>query len=237
MTTPTVEILHRDEHILAINKPFGLRTLPDGFQPQLEHVRSLLEPQFGRLWIVHRLDKETSGVLLLARNAGAHRALNEQFAGRVIQKEYRAIAAGLPARNAWTIELPLRIDGDRDHRTLVDPEHGKPAVTLAALLESYPAGYSLLSARPLTGYTHQIRAHLAACGLPIAGDPLYRAKIHPAWNVDLPVKAPRKLIPAKRLGLHAFSVQFIHPASQQTVRLSAPYPPDFLQLIEQAQQE
>lgn len=227
MATESVEILFQDEHLLAINKPAGLRTLPDGYQPDLEHVRSLLEPRFGRLWIVHRLDKETSGVLLLARSAEAHHLLNDQFAGRVIKKEYHALVRGAPNLDDWEIRLPLRIDGDRNHRTAIDLQRGKPAVTQISVLERYPGHHSLVSARPLTGYTHQIRTHLAACNLPILGDPLYAARPHPAAPDDLRITPPDCSLSAGRLGLHAFSIQFSHPFSQQALTLTAPYPADF----------
>lgn len=177
--TKSIEILFQDEHLLAINKPSGLRTLPDGYQPQLEHVRSLLEPSFGRLWIVHRLDKETSGVPLLERSAVAHQALNGQFAARLVRKEYHALVCGAPNLDGWEIRLQLRMNGDRNHRTVIDPERGKPAATRIRVLERYPDGYALISASPFIGYTHKIRDHLAACNLPILGDPLYSARPHP----------------------------------------------------------
>jgi RluA family pseudouridine synthase len=233
MTLDTFEILYQDRHLLAINKPSGLRSIPDGFQPQLEHVRSLLEPQFGRLWIVHRLDKETSGILLLARNSTAHRFLNDQFATRSTKKEYHALITGLPDRDAWEIHLPLRINGDRDHRTVIDLDHGKTAATLIRVLKRFSNGYSLVSASPMTGYTHQIRAHLAACGLPIVGDPLYRAKPHPDIMKDLHIIPTNRIANANRLGLHAFRIQFTHPAELNEMKLSAPYPRDFLALFSQ----
>ncbi|GAP14764.1 pseudouridine synthase, RluA family [Longilinea arvoryzae] len=227
MTAPTIEILFQDEHILAINKPSGVLSIPDGGQSQAEHVRNLLEPRFGRLWTVHRLDRETSGVLLLARDLAAHHALNDQFASRNVKKEYRAIVSGTPDLDTWRIDLALLKNGDRSHRTIIDLEDGKPASTTVTVLERYPGGYSLLSVRPHTGYTHQIRAHLAACGLPILGDPLYQAKPHASMLDELQVAPVRRPVFADRLGLHAFTIQFTHPVSQVEMTLTAPYPADF----------
>lgn len=231
MSAPFIEILFQDEHILAINKPSGVLSIPDGGQSQSEHVRSLLEPRFGRLWTVHRLDRETSGVLLLARNLAAHHALNDQFASRMVKKEYHAIVSGSPDLDSWRVDLNLRKNGDRSHRTVIDIEYGKPASTSLSVLERYPGGYSLLSAKPHTGYTHQIRAHLAACGLPILGDPLYQAKPHASMLEKLHVTPVQRLVSASRLGLHACTLQFTHPVSQEVMILTAPYPDDFSALL------
>lgn len=231
MEGQAIEILYQDEHILAINKPAGLLSIPDGSGSNAEHARSVLEPQFGRLWSVHRLDRETSGVLLLARDLPSHHALNDQFAAREIKKEYRAITSGTPNLDSWEIDLALRKNGDRNHRTVIDVAWGKPAVTAIQVLERFPDGYSLLSVQPHTGYTHQIRAHLAACGLPILGDPLYQAKPHPLMLEKVQVTPPRRPALTGRLGLHSFIIQFTHPFTQEAVILTAPYPADFSAIL------
>ncbi|MCI0519280.1 MAG: pseudouridine synthase [Chloroflexi bacterium] len=224
-----IGILLADASILAINKPAGLPTLPDGYDPAAAHVRSALEGEFGRLWIVHRLDKDTSGVLLLARSAEAHRALNAQFDGRAVEKTYHALIRGeLPFGEALA-DYPLRANGDRRHRTVVDHERGKPARTLLRALERFK-GFTLVQAEPYTGRTHQIRAHLAALGFPILADglygpggALYPSQVNPAYR---PGKAGECAILA-RTGLHAHSLKFFHPDSGEAVEISAPYPADF----------
>jgi tRNA pseudouridine32 synthase / 23S rRNA pseudouridine746 synthase len=216
-------LLYADEALLVIHKPAGLPTLPDGYAPDAPHVRSVLEPEYGRLWIVHRLDRETSGVLALARTAQAHRSLNGQFEKHQTIKIYHALVnAGSPGGPDWeerTVRLPLRPNGDRRHRTVVDPRAGKPAVTHLRVLERF-SGAALIEARPETGRTHQIRAHLAAEGLPIAADAVYGGG-----------KEESPLLP--RLGLHAFSLEFAHPLSGEPVRFTAPYPDDFAAALEQ----
>jgi RluA family pseudouridine synthase len=217
------ETLWVDPHLLVINKPAGLRTLPDGYDPALPHLRRLLEPEFGRLWMVHRLDRETSGVLLLARSAEAHRALNTQFEQRQAHKVYHALVSGEPPWEEQTVDLPLLPNGDRRHRTVVDARRGKPAVTHLRVLERLSSA-ALVEARPETGRTHQIRAHLAAVGFPILFDRLYAA--HGGSPFPLPTPLPRD-----SLALHAFSLEIIHPVTGQPLRFEAPYPPAFRETL------
>jgi len=209
-----IDIIWSDENILAINKPSGLLTIPDGYHPQLPCAINLLQVTEGQLWVVHRLDKETSGLLLFARNAKAHRFLNGQFQNRQVQKIYHAIITGSPNWDRQEIRLPLKVDGDRKHRTRADLVGGKPAQTDLLVISSFP-GYSLVEAHPHTGYTHQIRAHLSAIGFPIISDPLYDKNSHVHAHI------------LSRLGLHAFQISFLQPDSTTLLALTAPYPDDF----------
>ncbi len=205
-----------DEYLLAVNKPAGLPTLPDGYDQTAPCLINLLKQQFDRVWVVHRLDKETSGVIVFARTAEVHRALNAAFDARAVHKIYHAITRGAPAWNDHTIDLPLRPDGDRRHRTVIDQARGKAAVTQLRVLERF-AGYTLIEARPVAGRTHQIRAHLAAIDLPLAGDVLYGGS--------------KTLI--DRTALHARAIDFAQPITRKPLHLEAPYPLDFTQALEQ----
>lgn len=207
-------MLWSDEHILVINKPAGLLTLPDGYDKTVPHVRSLLEPIFGRLWIVHRLDKETSGVLLLARRVAVHRALNLQFDEHQVKKVYHALVVGSPTWEERTVDVPLLPNGDRRHRT-IPKANGKTAITHLKVLKRLGA-YSLVEARPATGRTHQIRAHLGfVAGLPLVADPLYGCKI------------PSEDLPIARVALHACSLAFVHPVNGESLVIEESYPDDF----------
>ncbi len=207
-----------DDSLLAINKPSGMLTLPDGYDKTLPHLRSILEPSFGRIWIVHRLDRDTSGIIVLARSADAHRHLNTQFQENRASKIYHALVQDHPPWDEQIIDVPLRPDGDRRHRTVVDPLKGKSAITELRVLRRLD-GYSLLEVSPQTGRSHQIRAHLKYAGYPILADPLYGDPAHPCHT----------LLP--RLGLHALSLALVHPKTEETMKFEAPYPQDFVSLI------
>lgn len=217
-----VPVLFSDSEILVINKPSGLLSLPDGYNPDIPHVRSILEPEYDRLWIVHRLDKETSGLLVLARTKIAHKNLNQQFQDRIVNKTYHAIVHGRPPWDVIIIDSPLKVDGDRHHRTIISTAKGKPACTECAVIQRWQ-NTSLLSIHPLTGYTHQIRAHLTSVGHSLLGDTVYTT--HPLQFNEA----------FGRTALHSFSLQFNHPKSSQSLLLSAPYPADFEQYIKQNQ--
>ncbi len=221
---PASWVLWCDSDILVINKPAGLPTLPDGYHKEAPHVKSVLEPVYGRLWIVHRLDKETSGVLALARNAAAHRSLNTQFEQHTIEKTYHALVRGQAGWQTYTVRFSLRADGDRRHRTVIDPLQGKAATTHLHVIERF-TDWTWLEARPETGRTHQIRAHLAALGLPLAGDTLYGGKGN--WFPSGPSGEP--LI--SRTCLHAQRLALQHPQSGAALVCTAPYPDDLLEVL------
>jgi RluA family pseudouridine synthase len=226
-----IEVLYQDEAILVVNKPAGLATLPDGYDPSLPHIKSVLESQVGPLWIVHRLDKDTSGVLVLARSATAHRSLNTQFEERLVSKVYHALVIGNPDWKVKTVSLSLRSNGDRLHRTVVDQIRGKPAVTHFKVLERIE-NYCLLEAVPETGRTHQIRAHLYTLGLFILGDKLYTrradfqdyeyASLFDLWAGT-----------ASGMGLHSRSLELTHPLTGQRLKFKAAYAPEFTAAMEQ----
>lgn len=219
-----IPLLWQDAALLAVNKPAGLPVLPDGYHPEAPYLVNLLRQEHGALWVVHRLDKETSGVILFARTAAAHRALNTQFERRQVTKQYHALVAGRPPWKEYQIDMPLRANGDRRHRTVPDPYHGKPASTSLRVLEEL-GDYTLLAAEPHTGRTHQIRAHLAYLGFPLVGDSLYAGR-----KANQPPASA--LPPLTRLALHAWQLRLLHPITQDELLFTAPYPPDFSQAIE-----
>ncbi len=218
-----------DEAIIAINKPAGLLSIRDGYDPSLPYLAGSLEATFGQVWTVHRLDKDTSGIILFARNAEAHRALNQQFMQRETNKEYHALVIGYPEWETITISLPLLTNGDRKHRTVIDHQRGKAAVTQVEVVQA-AGGFTLLKALPRSGYTHQIRAHLAAMGLPLLADSLYKS-LKPVSRLQEAALERSHTLPIQRVALHASRLSFRHPRSGQALTLEAPYPADFASTV------
>ncbi len=210
-------MLWSDETLFVVNKPAGLLVIPGGYGEE-ENLRQMLESVYGRVWIVHRLDRYTSGILVVARTTSAHRALNTQFEKHRVHKTYHALVNGVPQWDDLTVDRPLQPNGDRRHRTVVS-EKGKPSRTEIKVLERFN-GCALVEATPKTGRTHQIRAHLAASGHPIVADRLYRGHPLASRSIDRPA-------------LHALSIEIDHPTTGQTMHFEAPYPADLATTLEQ----
>lgn len=213
-----LEILYEDEHLLAINKPAGMVTHPaPGHYTQtfvhalLYHCKTLPRGDTLRPGIVHRLDKDTSGVLLAAKTSEAHQKLVEMFCLRKLEKTYLAICVGTPGNG--TIEAPIKRHPTKRKEMAVDPT-GKAATTITNVL-SFDGKLSLVEVMLITGRTHQIRVHLKHKGTPILGDPVYGS---PSWN---------KNYDAGRQMLHAYRLSFCHPITGMKINLKAPIPADF----------
>lgn len=221
MTQAMPTILSADANLLIVDKPAGVLSIPDGYDHTVPYIGRILEPAYGRLWVVHRLDKETSGVMVFARNAAAHRNLNAQFAGHQVSKVYHAMIPGSPDWDERVIEVPLRTNVGRRNRTAVDIAQGKPALTRFQVLARY-TGHTLLEAKPETGRTHQIRAHLYDLGFAILSDHLYGLGEISPW-ID-------------RMALHAHLLSFWHPTTGRMETYEAPYPQDFEHALAQLRQ-
>jgi RluA family pseudouridine synthase len=231
----SIPVLYSDDAILVVDKPAGLLSVPDRWDPEAPVASSALAEDWGKLLVVHRLDKDTSGVLIYARTPEAHRALSAAFESRSVKKVYRALVNGSPAWEETSCELPLKPDGDRLHRTIVDASRGKISATFFTVVARY-RDRALVEAKPATGRTHQIRVHLAALGHPCLCDPLYGdgeplllSKLKKRWKGD-PIDE-RPLL--SRAALHALSAEFAHPLSAAPLRVEAPLPKDMRAAISQ----
>jgi 23S rRNA pseudouridine1911/1915/1917 synthase len=211
-----VEVLYEDDAVAAVNKPAGMVVHPGAGNDRGTLVNALLH-RFGRLskaggedrpGIVHRLDRETSGVMLVARNDAAHRDLAAQFAGRTVEKHYLALARGVLKAESGRIERPIARDPSNRLRMTAKLGAGRAAVSEYRVRRRFEK-FTLLDVRILTGRTHQIRAHLSAIGHPLAGDPLYGG--------------PR-LEGLNRVFLHSAWIEFTSPAAKKRVRVEAPLP-------------
>ena len=206
-----MKLIYEDTRLIVVDKPAGLSVLPDGWEKDSEYLVKMLEERYGRIFIVHRLDKITSGVMVFARDAETHRALNIQFENHDAQKTYHAILEGNPKWEEKVAKHPLRANVGHKHRTMVDDKNGKPSETRFRVIKRYPES-ALVEAKPMTGRTHQIRVHAYALGHPLVEDILYGAR--DMYGIPRPM-------------LHAQSLSFIHPATNERVKFSAPHPADF----------
>ncbi|MCZ2128390.1 MAG: RluA family pseudouridine synthase [Anaerolineales bacterium] len=206
-----MNLIYQDESVLLVNKPANLSVLAEGWNKDAPYLVKILEEQYSKIWVVHRLDKITSGIIVFALNADAHRSLSVQFEKHQVEKKYQALMNGVPKWDEKTTKFPLRINVGRRHRTVVDDRDGIRSETRFKILERYPLS-ARVEAAPLTGRTHQIRVHAAALGHPLAGDALYGAP-------------PTKAI--ARPALHAEQLTFAHPVTNERVSFRADLPDDF----------
>ncbi len=226
-----LDVLYEDEHVFVINKPAGLVVHPGAGNATGTLVNALLfrDPSLSalaRAGIVHRLDKDTSGVMVVARTVQAQTALVEQLSAREVHRQYLAVVVGALV-SGGTADAPIDRH-PRDRLKMAVREDGKDAVTHYRLRERFRA-HSALECRLETGRTHQIRVHMAHLKHPIIGDPLYGGAL------KLPRGASDELIAAlrgfRRQALHAETLEFVHPVTGETVRNTAPVPADMLALM------
>jgi len=211
-------IIYEDSDILAINKPSGLLSIPDGFDVDKPNLRDLVTKFSEQIFVVHRLDKLTSGVVVFGKNAVAHRQLNILFTERLINKLYFAFAHGTPIWSQKTVDFPLRVNGDRRHRTVFDEKQGKAAHTDIKVSERKNSFFSC-EINPKTGYTHQIRAHLSLLGHPVVGDDLY-SRLQPINMQKRPESEGRHFY------LHALALE-INDFNGKNIKIQAELPEYF----------
>jgi len=228
---PPIELLFADSEVLVVNKPAGMTVHPAPAHPRSTLVDALVVrfPELiamadadgrTRPGIVHRLDKETSGVMVVARTPFARMALSQQFKQRAVNKFYLAIVRGTVARERFTIMRPLGRHPTERKRMSIHSRHPRAALTQFRVLQRF-GGATLLGVRPETGRTHQIRVHLAAAGHPCLGDPLYGGAR----------KAAGGEWPEGRQALHALSLTIAHPRSGERLEFIAPIPDDMRRFI------
>lgn len=223
-----LDVLFEDAHMLAVNKAAGMVVHPGAATEDdtlvhalLAHCADSLSGIGGveRPGIVHRLDKETTGVIVVAKSDRAHRALADQFASRTLKKEYLALVAGVPQLLSGTIDRAISRHPTHRHRMTVG-EGGKPARTAWERVEAFGSLATLLRCQIFTGRTHQIRVHLKSLGHPILGDALY------GWKAD-----PRLPLLPERILLHAEHLVLAHPINGRELDLRAPLPDDFNRMV------
>lgn len=204
-----ISVVYEDDDVLAVDKPAGVVTIPGYDRDAYTLLERLTEQVGGKLYVVHRLDKEVSGVIVFAKHAEAHRHLSMAFEARQVHKTYRAVAHGCIERDRGVIEAPLRKFGSG--RMGIDPKRGKASITTYQVRERFGA-YTMVDAHPVTGRRHQLRVHFYHLGHPLVGDPTY-------GDLDVQVRYPRLL-------LHASALRLPLPGGSERT-LEAPLPAAF----------
>lgn len=233
-------VIYEDDDLIVIDKPAGLVVHPAPGNPDetlvnalLAHCGSSLSGIGGvrRPGIVHRIDKDTSGLLVAAKNDAAHHGLSRQFAEHSLERAYRAVVWGRPSPTEGEIEGNIgRCPTDRKRMAIVRGG-GKPALTRYRVLASYASGaVSLVECRLATGRTHQIRVHMTALGHPLVGDPVY-GRVGAKRTGTLPVEARRVLVSFPRQALHACLLGFLHPTKGGRMRFESVIPFDISSLL------
>ncbi|MCB1675373.1 MAG: 23S rRNA pseudouridine(1911/1915/1917) synthase RluD [Halioglobus sp.] len=233
-----LDVVYEDESILVLNKPAGLVVHPAAGHPEGTLVNALLAhaPELARLpraGIVHRLDRETSGIMVVARTPGAHRQLVAQLQARSVRREYCAVCVGA-LTGGGTIDAPIGRHPRQRKKMAVLSAGGKPAITHYRILQRF-AHHTQIAVNLETGRTHQIRVHMAHRHTPLLGDPLYGGRPR------LPAGASGALIDAlrgfTRQALHARVLGLVHPRSGRAVQFECPLPEDLAALLEVLQRE
>jgi 23S rRNA pseudouridine1911/1915/1917 synthase len=220
----TVELRYEDDHLVVLDKPAGLTVHPGAGERTRTLAGQLLTlgaaggPDPERPGIVHRLDRDTSGLLVVARSEKAHAALQEAIRRRKVERRYLALVRGHPRSRTGRIDAPIGRDRRDPMRRSLDTDEPREAVTHFELRERLPE-HALLDVRLETGRTHQIRVHLAVIDLPVAGDPRYGVK------GDLGLE---------RQFLHAYRLRFAHPATGEEIDVTSPLPPELESALERA---
>ncbi len=224
MHNTEVPIIAENDSLVVVNKPSGLLTIPDRFDAQLPSVKTRLQLQYGNIFVVHRIDRDTSGILLFAKNEDAHKYYSAAFEERTIVKKYLGLVHGSPLQSSGTINKPIAHHPVQKGKMVVH-RSGKPSVTHYRVMQNFGL-YSLVEWQIETGRTHQIRVHMQDLGHPIVCDelygtpePIFLSRIKRKFKLSKNEEAERPML--NRLALHAFSLDFTSQENRQ-IHLEAP---------------
>jgi 23S rRNA pseudouridine955/2504/2580 synthase/23S rRNA pseudouridine1911/1915/1917 synthase len=225
-------VIYIDDDILIADKPSGLTVIPERFNTEKPSLQSTLEAKHGKLWVVHRLDRETTGIVCFARNEEAHKSLSKQFEGRDVQKIYKAVVSGRMEGEEGEIDSPIMERPNKLGTMMIHPK-GKESLTLFSVEEQFRS-CAVLNVEIKTGRTHQIRVHFASAGHPLLVDSIYspnesfllssiKKKYKQSDEEERPVIA--------RLTLHAYSLTLTHPKTGEQMQFTSPLPHDLDTLL------
>lgn len=227
------ELLFEDEDYVAFSKPSGLLSIPDRFHPEKTNLVSIVRQYFSEIFVVHRLDKDTSGIICFAKNKAAHHYLSECFTNRKTSKEYQAIVFGTPLQESNSLTFPLQADPVQKGRMQVSVK-GKESRTDYEVLEKWKH-FSLLKINLYTGRTHQIRVHLSHIGHPVVcdsfygdGQPFLLSSVKRKYKLSDSEEAETPIL--NRLALHSYSLHFISEKGKD-IFIESPLPKDMKVMV------
>ncbi|MGB9702679.1 MAG: RluA family pseudouridine synthase [Candidatus Kapaibacteriota bacterium] len=228
------KILFEDKDLLIINKPSGILTIPDRYNKSIPSLSSILKKEYEKIFVVHRLDKDTSGAIIFAKNAETHRQLNIDFENNEVIRKYHVVIEGLLPEDFIEIDIPLRQSRKKLGMTIPSAK-GKPSLTKVAILEKF-RNCTLVECELVTGRHHQIRVHLQTIGHPLLIDNLYGNKeqfylssIKKKYNIK---KGTEEKPIMSRLTMHSYFVKLKHPKTNEIIEVTADYQKDFAALIQ-----
>mgnify|MGYP001156578763 CR=1 FL=1 len=231
-----IELIYEDPFVVVVNKPAGVLSIPDRFDSGKPNLQALLQETYGKIWTVHRLDRETSGAILFARTEEAHRNLNAQFEARTVDKIYLALTDGNIYTDEGVMDKSIAPHPSQAGK-MMTASHGKQALTLYRVVERFRS-FTLAEANIKTGRTHQVRVHFQSIGHPLAVDPLYGKRESlsvseiKVRNFNLGKFEEEKPL-MSRVTLHAAKLSFDHPDTGARITLEAPLHKDFQAVLNQ----
>ncbi|HRK26296.1 MAG TPA: RluA family pseudouridine synthase [Chitinophagales bacterium] len=234
----TIKVIHEDNDIIVVNKPAYLLSIPDRYNPNIPNLQAFLRNRLPSVLTVHRIDRETSGIICFAKNEAAHRDLSMQFEKHTVRKIYHAIVEGILPEEVAEIDLPIAEIPSKRGVMNINYQTGKPSVSKYRIIEQFK-NYAYVEILLKTGRTHQIRVHFQAIGHPLAVDSVYGGKeafylSSVKKNYHLKKYEDEKPM-TDRITLHAYSLEFIHPTTNETVLYTAPLPKDMSAMLKQLQ--
>jgi len=229
-----IDIIFEDEDLVVLSKPAGLLTIPDRYKYDLPSLKTYFRAKYGDIFVVHRLDRDTSGIMLFAKNAQSHRDLSIQFENLQIKKVYHCVVEGRVVKDEMEIDIPLMSDPAIRGKT-IPSIRGKDSLTWMKVIKRF-RNATLVKCLLVTGRHHQIRAHLAAVGHPLLVDPMYNtteeflvSSIKKRFNLK---KNEEEKPIISRVTMHSKEIAFVHPRSNLEMEFSSEYPKDFAALIQ-----
>ncbi len=227
-------IIYEDNDLLIINKNPNILTIPDRYNIFIPNLQQILELKYKKIFVVHRLDKETSGAIIFAKNELAHKELTKQFFNREVKKTYFLVTHGVVPLDEGKIDLPIKENSNNPQKVRIDFKEGKPSITEYKVLERFK-NFTFIEAKPITGRRHQIRIHFSTIGYPLVADKLYSRKdkfFLSEIKKNYKFKKNKKEKPIiERTSLHSYKIEFYHFRKNQILTFTAEPPKDFDLLV------